>query len=163
MKRIRRKRGPTGKIECQSKRCSICKRNLPLSQFANWKNSADGRAYRCRRCARMYYKANREAYRRRSNLHYRAHAEKYIELNAAYARAHPDRSRARARAGRARRSGALKPGPCEDCGALSTKTVAHHSDYNKPLDVTWLCTRCHWQRHYGAPVAKDKRGALKTA
>lgn len=36
---------------------------------------------------------------------------------------------------------------CEDCGADKELSERHHEDYNKPLDVTWLCRPCHLQRH----------------
>ena len=35
---------------------------------------------------------------------------------------------------------------CEDCGS-SIDVQAHHSDYSKPLNVTWLCRTCHNKRH----------------
>jgi hypothetical protein len=25
--------------------------------------------------------------------------------------------------------------------------LAHHEDYDRPLDVMWLCQPCHKQRH----------------
>lgn len=34
---------------------------------------------------------------------------------------------------------------CRDCGA--EKVQAHHPDYSKPLDVIWLCRRCHVAEH----------------
>lgn len=42
--------------------------------------------------------------------------------------------------------GRMKRMPCEICGA--EKTEAHHSDYNKRLDVLWLCRSHHaaWHR-----------------
>ena len=34
---------------------------------------------------------------------------------------------------------------CEGCGAK--KVHAHHPDYDKPVDVKWLCASCHHQEH----------------
>lgn len=35
--------------------------------------------------------------------------------------------------------------PCEECGALDAE--AHHPDYDRPMDVRWLCRPHHRQRH----------------
>ena len=43
------------------------------------------------------------------------------------------------------RDGSLIRQPCERCG--HPKTDGHHEDYSKPLDVIWLCRRCHLQHH----------------
>lgn len=34
---------------------------------------------------------------------------------------------------------------CEDCGWPQVEM--HHEDYDKPLEVTWLCRACHEIRH----------------
>jgi hypothetical protein len=40
---------------------------------------------------------------------------------------------------------------CDVCGMVNDRDKsyieAHHSDYSKPLDVMWLCRRCHYQWH----------------
>ena len=46
---------------------------------------------------------------------------------------------------KAKRSGELVPQPCEKCGKL--KVDAHHDDYDKPLDVRWLCRKHHLEHH----------------
>ncbi len=43
------------------------------------------------------------------------------------------------------RNGTIQRKPCEVCG--NTKVEAHHEDYSKPLDVTWLCKKCHTEHH----------------
>jgi hypothetical protein len=40
----------------------------------------------------------------------------------------------------------IRPDRCETCGA-PCKPDAHHPDYGRPLDVMWLCQRCHHQWH----------------
>lgn len=48
---------------------------------------------------------------------------------------------------RAVRAGTMKaPENCTGC-SLPKKLQAHHPDYNKPLDVIWLCSRCHKLQH----------------
>lgn len=36
---------------------------------------------------------------------------------------------------------------CADCGKATTELDAHHGDYDRPLDVEWLCDPCHHDRH----------------
>jgi ribosomal protein S27AE len=40
----------------------------------------------------------------------------------------------------------IRPDTCSKCGE-SGYIVAHHHDYDKPLDVIWLCLRCDRQLH----------------
>ena len=46
--------------------------------------------------------------------------------------------------------GLLVPQPCEKCA--DTESEAHHDDYDKPLEVRWLCRSCHYTHHRGRPV-----------
>lgn len=48
------------------------------------------------------------------------------------------------------RKGWLKKQPCQICN--EQKTHAHHSDYNRPWDVQWLCSAHHraWHRVFRA-------------
>lgn len=43
------------------------------------------------------------------------------------------------------RSGKLVKQPCEVCG--SSEVEAHHEDYARHLEVSWLCKEHHMQRH----------------
>lgn len=42
--------------------------------------------------------------------------------------------------------GLVRPSTCTACGA-PCKPDGHHTDYRKPLDVTWLCRKCHQAEH----------------
>ena len=46
-----------------------------------------------------------------------------------------------------KRYGFIDQQPCELCGKENTE--AHHRDYRKPLEVTWLCRAHHAAEHSG--------------
>lgn len=62
---------------------------------------------------------------------------------------------------RLRQGRIVRPDSCEECGdgglnkGGKSKIQAHHCDYNKPLDVMWLCRKCHYEWHKNnIPIAK---------
>lgn len=57
----------------------------------------------------------------------------------------PIKDNARGAVHRAVLRGRIQPESCLFCGCLDTQ--AHHHDYSKPLDVTWLCARHHGLVH----------------
>jgi hypothetical protein len=60
---------------------------------------------------------------------------------------YPERMKARQLLNTAVDSGKLyRPDICSSCGNTCVPH-GHHSDYTKPLEVTWLCYHCHRQLH----------------
>ena len=48
-----------------------------------------------------------------------------------------------------------RPDTCQICGSEGSSTGSkavsgHHTDYARPLDVQWLCVRCHKRAHHTA-------------
>lgn len=102
-----------------SKECFKCKTIKPLDEFYKHSQMADGYLNKCKECNKKDSINNRNA----KIDHYRA----YDAVT------------------RAIRSGKLIRQPCIRCG--NEKSLAHHEDYDFPLDVMWLCQPCHKQRH----------------
>ncbi len=69
---------------------------------------------------------------------------------AAWREQHPAAYRAQTAVGNAIRDGKLKKEPCLFCGTAE-HVHAHHRDYSVPLDVTWLCAKCHHRLHANFP------------
>lgn len=42
----------------------------------------------------------------------------------------------------------IKDNFCWWCLTTKKKVFAHHEDYSKPLDIVWLCGRCHYYSRY---------------
>lgn len=52
-----------------------------------------------------------------------------------------------------KRHGHLIQEDCQVCGDPNSEM--HHPDYDKPLEVEWMCRDCHLELHYGARVFRD--------
>lgn len=53
------------------------------------------------------------------------------------------------------KTGKIVKQPCEICGEI--KVEAHHSDYNKPLKVMWLCKEHHLSQHGRNGIIKNHK------
>lgn len=64
-------------------------------------------------------------------------------------------SRANLKVAVAKRQGIPVESPCGRCGTVN-HIHTHHEDCSKPLDVIWLCRKCHRHRHkgIGKPLVK---------
>ena len=91
---------------------------------------------KAREMVKVWRKANPEKYRamcRRGSKRYR---EKF-----------PERYKARRKSYYAVHSGKLsRPTTCSWC-RKECKPEGHHADYSKPLEVKWLCGKCHRHIH----------------
>ena len=134
-----------------SKVCFKCGELKPLDEFYKHFAMGDGHLGKCKSCTKTDVCSNRlknidriRAYdRERAKNPERAKAA--AEVSAAWRKRDKRITAAHNAVTRAIRKGNLVRLPCERCGA--EKAFAHHEDYNKKLDVTWLCQPCHKQRH----------------
>lgn len=134
-----------------SKECFKCKTVKPLSEFYRHVAMADGHLNKCKECAKAEERKRRadnieycrEYDRKRAKLPHRVKLA--LEVNRRWRAQDKRRVHCHNAVARAIKKGELVPQNCERCG--DEKTVAHHEDYDKPLDVVWLCQPCHKQRH----------------
>lgn len=135
----------------RSKECFKCKTVKPLTEFYKHSGMADGHLNKCKECAKSDVSKHRtenierfrEYDRQRAKLpERRAHN---LAINTAWRREDTRRQRAHNLVSREIAKGTLVREPCCRCG--SSKSLAHHEDYDRPLDIMWLCQPCHKQRH----------------
>lgn len=123
----------------ETKRCSRCKQELPVSEFGKDKQKSSGLASHCRNCraADIYAKRGEIAEKRK---------EQRKSWNIKDGRT-PEQKRVHSAVQAAVKRGSIvKPAGCMRCG-VETRLDAHHTDYSKPLDVLWLCRGCHKAEH----------------
>jgi hypothetical protein len=113
--------------------CSVCHLFKPKHDFVRDRTSRDGRHHRCLTCARKHHAERKE------NGALAAMHKKWRQR-------HPLAAAAHVKLRRAVRRGELERQPCTQCS--STQTIhGHHPDYSRPLEVVWLCQRCHTEIH----------------
>lgn len=145
------------------KKCHSCWQTKLFADFYKHRSTADGLLGKCKECQKANTKAARERrpeyYRdydkKRANLPHRVQAraeyaktpeyqKSHKEASAAWAIKHPNRRAASNILNNALRDGKVIRHPCFICGR---KAHAHHPDYDRPLDVVWLCPLHHKQAH----------------
>lgn len=114
--------------------CLTCGKKKPLEMFENSSRFKNAKELRCNECMSEY----RKKYPKR---------EKAKEMARLYKKNNPKIVESYLIMAKAFRSGKLiRANNCSLCGTLC-RTDAHHEDYNKPLEVIFLCRRCHNKLH----------------
>ena len=140
-----------------SKQCFKCCVILPLDQFYPHPRMADGHLNKCKACAKrdatLHREANIEKVRKydRNRPNKDQRAQSALAKQKKYRHAH----NAMCAVHRALRQGHISRQPCEQCGSMDVD--AHHPDYDKPLEVMWLCRSHHRQWHADNGPGKNFR------
>ncbi len=104
-----------------NKQCSKCGQVKPLCNFYKRIDRPSGLRSQCKQCIADYDKSHKA----KTVGQQRAHRQARTALE---------------------RGELIPPKNCQECGKES-KLDKNHDDYDKPLDVRWLCRACHKNRH----------------
>ncbi len=146
------------------KKCKKCEEIKLFEAFSLGYN-------KCKECRnkyhREYWKKNRGRFLERMRIYGRtygrideraekrlASSRKYKEANKerikikqkSYEKSNKHKISAKLKVRYAIKVGVLTREPCETCGIIEN-IHAHHDDYNKPLNVRWLCAKHHGKFH----------------
>lgn len=94
--------------------------------------------------ARRYYHKDVDKSRERNRINYISTREERLSSHRKYADNNRIKRLAKDAVNNAIRSGKLVK---ELCWCGSSKVQGHHEDYNKPLEVIWLCIKHHKELH----------------
>ncbi len=132
-----------------TKTCKTCGEEKSLDDFY-------GRLNNCKECHRTYMRKRRAVNPEQAREYDRRKAPQWRERKREYQRQHPDqvrgvqrrwaaKNRHKTRAywqfHKALKDGRIEKQPCEVCGEADVH--GHHDDYDKPLEVRWLCPVHH--------------------
>ena len=129
-----------------SKKCFKCGEVKSLSEFYKHKQMKDGHVNKCKECNLNDVASHRlknidkiRAYDRgRGNRRDEGYTKEWREK-------YPKKYKAHNLVNNHKRAGNISELPCEVCNEL--RVVAHHDDYDKPLNIRWLCYAHHSQWH----------------
>jgi hypothetical protein len=162
----------------KTKICKSCGLEKPLIDFYKHKEMSDGYLNICKECKKRYaneyrninlekvhqYDRNRPNAKERTEKNKLTLAQdpirrkKYQDLKNNWGRQNYIKRKAHNYVKRAIEKGLLiKPLHCELCGATE-RIEAHHENYNKPLDVIFVCSTCHHKIHKFKRILERKAG-----
>lgn len=135
------------------KRCSRCGQEKLETEFSKDRSRRDGLQSCCKACDMQYARAYEARYPKKKAASTKAwfKSERGKEQNRGYkqkSRASgliDHQIKARRAVDHELKMGKLVRLPCVIC--RDPKSHGHHEDYDKPLDVVWLCPKHHKARH----------------
>ena len=136
---------------CPTKVCKDCGETKDLSAFSLHSKMKDGHINSCKACRKIYSKEHRKL-----NSTYYKEYEDYrtalphrkelaTRVRIAYREKYKLRYKANNLLNKAISKQEIQKQPCFICG--SVKVVGHHTDYQEPLSVVWLCQKHHKELH----------------
>jgi hypothetical protein len=149
------------------KECFKCNIIKQLSEFYVHKQMADGHLNKCKECTKLdtFGRTEEEIEKRKHRDRNRSNHEDRIQKNRDRLLSNPDAMKKYneqknkwAKNNKHKRNAHLKVArsilkgtiirkySCEKCSS-DLLVEAHHEDYLKPLEIVWLCSKCHHLRH----------------
>lgn len=134
------------------KTCSKCNELKPLVEYYKHAQMKDGHLNKCKSCTKkdVHFYRHESQHREKVLAYDKARGSrqpnKYLKE---YRAKYPKKYKAHSIVNYAIKSKKLFREPCEICN--KEKTHAHHDDYDKPLNVRWLCSEHHhaWHVEHG--------------
>jgi len=133
----------------KQKSCFKCGLFKPITAFYRHPRMTDGHLGKCKECTKQdvsnrYYSANgrpKVLEYEKARFQSPERKAKLLKYQKDMRLRSPEKYKARTMLRNAIRDRRIIRMPCIICG--DAKSQAHHHDYSKPLDVTWLCFRHH--------------------
>jgi hypothetical protein len=148
--------------------CRECELEKPFSDFYKHAAMSDGHLNKCAECVKARVKKHREINREKILAHDKLRSKKphrvlarklYSQTEAGkqarkkatktYHKRYPMKYAAHVIFRNYVRDGKIIAETFCSCCKSTEKIEGHHDDYTKPLEVRWLCEKCHkeWHRH----------------
>jgi hypothetical protein len=137
------------------KTCTGCGATKPLDHFPKASKGKFGRGAKCSQCTALWRSQHKDYLKQYNQTYYSENSDAIKKSVSEYGKRtghaaqklrDPRRSQARLRLMKALAAGKIAKLPCFCCGKLAQ---AHHPDYDRPLDVVWLCIKHHSEVHSG--------------
>jgi hypothetical protein len=133
------------------KTCTNCKKEKANSEFYKDKRGKYGLFAKCKTCHNIAVAKNSHKYRDYQVEYARNWREQNKELCLQRVNSWKEKNKLAVRSHDkvkyAKKANKLFPNPCIICGIKEVH--AHHTDYSKPLFITWLCRSHHRLVHSG--------------
>ena len=130
------------------KKCFKCGEDKDLDLFYKHSRMKDGYLNKCKECTKKDTHNHRHFSNRREYILAYDRARGGRQSNESlreYRKRFPKKYKSHSIVNYAIKSGKLFKEPCSVCGKENAH--AHHDDYDKPLNVRWLCSEHHHQWH----------------